>query len=658
MPLVEDIESQLASIDNWAHVSFKENLLGSLNRVLSEGETVEDVLEGFYKGTVVTGSGTGAAGILCITDRRLMFMQNGRSAGRPEIINFADIASVSYRTGIASTKVYVNTTTAGTILNTNVSGTQVQSFTELLQDKADLAHGIDPETDEPAGPEPGAHPDAGGAGPGDAVTGAPTDPDAERRAKAENLKFLVDEARKMFTAVNEYRNFNGEPGFLNTLVDDILYLSYLAVGNSPSASDEAKLFVSIVVMPLRQTIVEDRDLVFDLFRYDSLPLHQRRSILRYWDRFRNEIKKNARRQEGMGLRALAYLKNYDQEHNTSHFDRTARVLFGFVQVLSKADGTAGEDTSAFLKRVRILIYGDSEETADTQTEKKKPRTVRRDSPEDETIEDILTELDSLIGMEKIKEQIATFVNLMRVHQERLKRDLPVTPMTKHAVFYGPPGTGKTTIARYLGRIYKALGMLESGHVVETDRAGMVAGFVGQTATKVDEVVESAMDGVLFIDEAYSLASRKSGGNDFGQEAIDTLLKRMEDLRDRIAVIVAGYPDEMQEFINSNPGLKSRFSRYFYFEHYDPKDLGRIFDLFASNASFTLTKPARGALRKLTLEFYDGRDKAFGNGRLMRNIFEKAIERQADRIAKISPLTEEILCTITKADIPSRDDFVK
>ncbi len=650
MPLVEDIESQLAAIDNWTHVSFKENLLGSLNRVLSDGETVEDVLEGFYKGTVVTGSGTGAAGILCITDRRLLFMQNGRSAGRPEIINFADVASVSYRTGIAATKVYVNTAAGSTILTTNGSGTQVQSFTELLQDKADVAHGIDPETEEPTAPEPGTAPDVG--------TGAPTDADADRRARAENLKFLVDEARKMFTAVNEYRNFNGEPGFLNTLVDDILYLSYLAVGNNPTVSDEAKLFVSIVVMPLRQTIVEDRDLVFDLFRYDSLPLHQRRAILRYWDRFRNEIKKNARRQEGMGLRALAYLRNYDQEHNSSHFDRTARVLFGFVQVLSKADGTAGEDTSAFLKRVRILIYGESEDTTETQTEKKKPRTIRRESPEDETIEDILAELDSLIGMAKIKEQIATFVNLMRIHQEREKRDLPVTPMTKHAVFYGPPGTGKTTIARYLGRIYKALGMLESGHLVETDRAGMVAGFVGQTATKVDEVVESAMDGVLFIDEAYSLASRRSGGNDFGQEAIDTLIKRMEDLRDRMAVIVAGYPDEMQEFINSNPGLKSRFSRYFYFEHYDPKDLGRIFDLFASNASFTLTKPARGALRKLILEFYGGRDKAFGNGRLMRNIFEKAIERQADRIARLSPLTEEILCTITKADIPARDDFVR
>lgn len=642
MPQVRDIESQLATIDNWTHVSFKENLVGNLNQVLVDDEVVEDCLEGFYKGAVVTGSGSGASGILFLTNRRLMFLKNGRAAGRPESIPFEDLASVSYRTGIASTKVYLARSDMTTILTTSGAGLTVQSFIERLQDRMDIAHGEDPDAEDDAPPP--------------RVVPPPTDEESSKRAKAENIKFLVGEARKMFTAVNEYRQFNGEPGFLNTMVDDLLYLAHLAIGAAPEISDEAKLFVSIVVMPLRQTIVEDRDLVFDLFRYDSLPLHQRRAILRYWDRFKNEIKKNARRRESLGLRCLGYLKRYDAQHSTSHFDRTARLFFGFAQVVSKADGTAGEDTSAFLKRVRSLIYGEAEEAA--AAEKKKPRTVRRETPTEESLEDVMAEIGQLIGMERIKEQIATFVNLMKVHQEREKRSLPVTPMTKHAVFYGPPGTGKTTIARYLGRIYKALGMLESGHLVETDRAGMVAGFVGQTATKVDEVVESALDGVLFIDEAYALSPRNQAGRDFGQEAIDILLKRMEDFRDRIAVIVAGYPDEMQEFIGSNPGLKSRFSRYFYFQHYEPKDLVRIFDLFASNASFTLTKPARGALTRLVAEFHADRDKAFGNGRLMRNLFEKIIEKQADRIAQVSPLTDEILCTITKADIPARDDFVR
>jgi SpoVK/Ycf46/Vps4 family AAA+-type ATPase len=179
--------------------------------------------------------------------------------------------------------------------------------------------------------------------------------------------------------------------------------------------------------------------------------------------------------------------------------------------------------------------------------------------------------------------------------------------------------------------------------------------VGQTAIKIDEVVQDAMDGVLFIDEAYALAMNK-GDKDFGQEAIDTLLKRMEDHRDRLAVIVAGYPDEMKEFVNSNPGLKSRFNRFFYFEHYEPEELLQIFDIFMENASFTLTGPGRKAVLNLLSEFYDRRGKSFGNGRFVRNLFERMVEQQANRIASITPLTEQVLCALTKADVPSREEM--
>ena len=256
----------------------------------------------------------------------------------------------------------------------------------------------------------------------------------------------------------------------------------------------------------------------------------------------------------------------------------------------------------------------------------------KEAAQEETLEQVMEKINALVGMEKIKEQIATLVNLIKVQKEREERKLPATPLSLHAVFYGPPGTGKTTIARMLGRVYRALGLLKKGQLVETDRAGLVAGYVGQTAINVDNVVQKALDGVLFIDEAYALVPDDIGGRDFGQEAINIILKRMEDYRDRLVVIVAGYTDEMDRFIKSNPGLKSRFSRYFYFDHYAPEELMRIFDSFCANAKFTVRDDARKAMLALLTALHARRDRAFGNGRLVRNIFERVVERQANRLA--------------------------
>lgn len=267
----------------------------------------------------------------------------------------------------------------------------------------------------------------------------------------------------------------------------------------------------------------------------------------------------------------------------------------------------------------------------------------------------MKDIDSLVGMDEIKEQIQTFINLMKVQKEREKRNMPVSPASLHAVFYGPPGTGKTTIARILGRIYKALGMLESGHLIETDRAGLVAGYVGQTADKTDKLVNDAIGGVLFIDEAYSLAP-EDGGKDFGQEAIDTILKRMEDNRGNFAVIVAGYPDEMRRFIESNPGLQSRFSRYFYFDHYSPEELIEIFKIFVSKSAFKLQEGVEEKIIEIFKKAHSARNKSFGNGRYARNLFEKVIECQANRIVSIVPMTNEILSTLYKEDVPAYDDI--
>jgi hypothetical protein len=275
----------------------------------------------------------------------------------------------------------------------------------------------------------------------------------------------------------------------------------------------------------------------------------------------------------------------------------------------------------------------------------------------ESLDDLYKKLDELVGMEKVKAQVKTFVNLVKVKKEREALGLPPLPVSLHAVFYGPPGTGKTTVARLLGGIYRAIGLLTKGQLVETDRAGLVAGYVGQTAAKVDEAVQKALDGVLFIDEAYALAPRGSDGKDFGQEAVDILLKRMEDYRDRLAVIVAGYPDEMRSFIESNPGLRSRFSRHYYFEDYEPAQLGLILDGFAAKSQHALDPGAREKFLGLIEGLYAERDRSFGNARLVRNVFEKTVERQADRLASSgAEMTKEALCEIRPEDIPDRDSL--
>lgn len=628
MPIARDIETELQQIPNWAQVSFKRNILDTLERSLEETEEVENVLEGFYQGLSITGTGSGAPGILCITDRRILFLISGKTRNAPEALEYDRVQAVETKRGYSSTRLTIRLAEGEVQLTAVANANQVTSFIENLTRK------IEAPVSE-----------------ADRVSGGAED-------RIANLNFLHTEARKTFVSVNEFKQFNNEPTFHKQMVDDLLVVSYVCIDGIPDPTEEAKLFLSMVFMPLRQRLVDDRRLVEDLFRYDALPLHQRKAILGHWHSFNNEIQKVGRAKLNGHLKSLEYLRTFDAEESTTYFDRAAATFTSFAQIATKADGTVRTDTPSRLQHVRKLVYGDTEAVSAAAGEARAKRLAKpreREEESEETLEEVMVKIDDLIGMKNIKEQIATFVNLVKVHQEREKRDLPVTPVTLHAVFYGPPGTGKTTIARLLGKVYKALGLLKSGHLIETDRAGLVAGYVGQTATKVDEVVEDAMDGVLFIDEAYALALNK-GDKDFGQEAIDTLLKRMEDHRDRLAVIVAGYPDEMKTFINSNPGLKSRFNRFYYFDHYEPADLLRIFDMFMRNASFTLTGPARRGILQLLSEFYENRDRTFGNGRFVRNLFERMVERQANRVARISPLTDSVLCALTKADIPELDDL--
>lgn len=259
------------------------------------------------------------------------------------------------------------------------------------------------------------------------------------------------------------------------------------------------------------------------------------------------------------------------------------------------------------------------------------------------------ELDELIGLKQVKEEVRTLANFVKVQRMREEKGMKVPKMSYHLVFTGSPGTGKTTVARIVARIYKDLGILKKGHTVETDRSGLVAEYVGQTAVKTNAIIDSALNGVLFIDEAYALVPEDSH-NDYGQEAISTLLKRMEDDRDKLVVIIAGYTDEMQRFIDSNPGLQSRFNHYIKFPDYSAEELYQIFQTYLKKNEYTMTEETGDYLKKQLKTVVANKDRNFGNARYVRNLFEKAIEHQANRIAHHKTATKETLSNLELVDI--------
>lgn len=277
--------------------------------------------------------------------------------------------------------------------------------------------------------------------------------------------------------------------------------------------------------------------------------------------------------------------------------------------------------------------------------------------ENDSLEKVLAELNELIGLETVKNDVNELINLLEIQKKRTEQGLKNIEITLHTVFLGPPGTGKTSVARLLSRIFKHLGFLSQGQLYETDREGMIAGFVGQTATKVDKAVEESLGGVLFIDEAYALTAN-SFGNDYGAEAVNTLLKRMEDHRDDLAVVVAGYDEPMKMFIESNPGLRSRFNRFFTFEHFKPEQLLTIFETNCKKSDFILSEDAKEKLSATFDLLYEKKDEGFGNARVVRNLFEKCVQNQANRIVKIKKITPKILKTISEEDIPEPKETEK
>lgn len=344
--------------------------------------------------------------------------------------------------------------------------------------------------------------------------------------------------------------------------------------------------------------------------------------------------------------------------NRSLYDRFYKQLIGMIK--TAADGAEPGALPEKYADYRALVakHPDYDTTRGKYLQPATPDSAANTEadanaavPRAETIVNPMEQLEELIGLAGVKEEVKRLTNFINIQRQRQQAGLKCSPISYHCVFTGNPGTGKTTVARILAAVYAQMGILTKGHLVETDRSGLVAEYVGQTAVKTNKIIDSALDGVLFIDEAYSLV--QGGGNDFGLEAIATLLKRMEDNRDRLVVILAGYSDEMQDFINANPGLESRFNRYIHFEDYSADDLMAIYRLQVKKHEYKLTPQAEEALKKTLEADVAAKDENFGNGRHVRNLFEKTLENQASRLANLEPkdIDRESLQLIEADDIP-------
>jgi SpoVK/Ycf46/Vps4 family AAA+-type ATPase len=343
---------------------------------------------------------------------------------------------------------------------------------------------------------------------------------------------------------------------------------------------------------------------------------------------------NKKEEEVFSLPSILRLSNFNQSDEYSSF------LYRLASLLTKSDNVVTPEEEKVLNGIfKMLNPKNSQKTG------KKKMENNMDKP---TLESAIKELNDMVGLEEVKQEVNSLVNFVKIQKEREKHGLKQNDISYHCVFTGSPGTGKTTVARVLANIFRSLDVIDTGQLVETDRAGMIAEYVGQTAVKVDKLVDESMGGVLFIDEAYSLSTGSS--EDFGKEAIATLLKRMEDNRDNLIVIVAGYSDKMKDFIDMNPGLKSRFNRYIHFEDFAPEDMMSIYKKMCQGSDYAISSEAEQYLLSEFESAYNSRDESFGNGRFVRNIFEKSIENLSNRIAKSDKITKELLTTIEKEDI--------
>ncbi|MBB6018636.1 AAA family ATPase [Deinococcus radiopugnans] len=351
------------------------------------------------------------------------------------------------------------------------------------------------------------------------------------------------------------------------------------------------------------------------------------------------------------LKAAVY---FDAVKNTRYTDAIIGLIEKFGNIVIAVDGNKLEVEIRVLGEIisnLIDLAVECREATRQALKKGTSKEIGRAKKEEEkepSLDDLLTELRSMIGLQRVKQEVVAATNLVRVRQLREEMGLPAMPVSLHMVFTGNPGTGKTTVARLLAQIYREIGLLEEGHLVEVDRSGLIADYLGQTAGKVQAAVQSARGGILFIDEAYAL--KTDARDSYGQEAINTLLKAMEDHRDDLIIIVAGYTAPINEFLETNPGLRSRFNRFVHFDDYDGEELLNIFTYLCDKHGYSSTQIAKHQLKNHFSTLYEGRGENFGNARDVRNVFETILKHQAERVVAIHKPTADDLSFIDLADI--------